>query len=160
MGVLQRARWWRISQNQALFSIVGTTYGGDGPQHLRSAEYTVMSIGQGPGLSNYTLGQSSGSPEVTLTQNQIPSHNHTVSGIAGAQTTDYVAVPAANYWIGSRESSTGKPDVLFAAAPTPGQSFAQQVISISGGSVPHMNEQPYLGMNYCIALYGIFPTRN
>jgi microcystin-dependent protein len=150
-----------ISQNQALFSIVGTTYGGDGRVTFglpNLQDQTVMSIGQGPGLSNYALGQTSGVAEVTLTQQQIPPHSHVASGM-GAKAADFTLAPNQNYWMGAREAG-GATDYMFAATPGTGQSFAGSVIGQAGSSIPHMNEQPYLGMNYCIALYGIFPSRN
>lgn len=151
-----------IAQNQALFSIVGTTYGGDGRVTFglpNIQDSTAMSIGQGPGLSNYVLGQTSGVAEVTLTQQQIPQHNHIASGMGTAKPSDLTLAPNQNYWMGTREGG-GATDFLFAATPGTGQSFAGSVIGQTGSSIPHLNEQPYLGMNYCIALYGIFPSRN
>lgn len=148
-----------ISQNQALFSIIGTTYGGNGIQNFalpNIQDRTVMGTGQSPGTSNYALGEESGVDEVTLSLGEMPQHNHAVSGIGGSV---FALAPAMNYWIGGRESG-GATDFLFAAAPGTGQAFAPQTISQTGSSFPHMNEQPYLGMNYCIALYGVFPTRN
>lgn len=150
-----------ISQNAALFAIVGTTYGGNGTTTFalpNIQDHTVMNIGQGPGLSNYVLGQTSGTAEVTLNSTQMPTHNHTLSGIGANAPTAYVPTPAPNFWIGNREGG-GKTDLLFAPAPG-ATTFASQAISVTGGNLPHMNEQPYLGMNYCIALYGIFPSRN
>lgn len=152
-----------IAQNQALFSIIGTTYGGDGRTTFalpNIQDSSVMSIGQGPGLSNYVLGQTSGVAEVTLTQTQMPAHTHTVSGSNANNPPDFKLAPIQNDWIGGRVGGTGNKDFLFATDPGASQTFASSVISVSGGSLPHMNEQPYLGMNYCIALYGIFPSRN
>ncbi len=146
-----------ISQNQALFAILGTTYGGNGVTTFalpNIQDSTVMNIGQGPGLSNYVLGQQSGVASVTLTQNQIPQHNHIATAQAAAK-ADFSNTPAAQGWMGSRAGGGN----LFSTAPS-GGNFAASVISTTGGSLPHMNEQPFLGMNYCIALYGIFPTRN
>ncbi|MEJ0026241.1 MAG: tail fiber protein [Rhizomicrobium sp.] len=151
-----------IAQNEALFTILGTTYGGDGRNTFglpNIQDSTVMNIGQGPGLSNYVLGQHSGSAEVTLTQNQIPLHSHAVNGQNAAQPTAFELVPQTSYWVGSREGGA-KTDFQFTPNPAAGQTFAPSVISVTGGSLPHNNEQPYLGMNYCIALYGIFPSRN
>ena len=150
-----------ISQNQALFSLIGTTYGGNGMTTYALPNIQdggVMNIGQGPGLSNYDLGQHSGASEVGLNSNQIPNHTHGVSAM-GAKSTDYELAPKQNYWIGTREGGAAN-DTLFSSNSTPGASFGAQVISIAGSSTPHQNEQPYLGMNFCIALYGVFPSRN
>lgn len=152
-----------IAQNQALFSLVGTSYGGNGQTTYalpNLQDRTVMNIGQAPGLSSYALGQPSGEPEVTLLTSQIPSHRHTVSTKGAANPADFNLAPQQNYWIGTREGGREKADALFTPDPTPGSSFASQVISVTGGSFEHQNEQPYLGMNFCIALYGIFPSRN
>lgn len=149
-----------ISQNQALFSIIGTTYGGNGVTTFalpNIQDQTIMNWGQGPGLTNYALGQQSGVAEVTLNQSQIPQHAHNpVQGYAPDNKADFFLSPSQNGWIGARAVTPS----LFATAPTPGASFAAQVISTTGGQQPHQNEQPYLCMNFCIALYGIFPSRN
>jgi microcystin-dependent protein len=148
-----------IVQYQALFSIIGTTYGGDGrttfalPNIQNNA---VMNMGQGPGLPNYALGETSGVPTVTLSQQQMPSHTHTVSAMGG---TAFTLEPEQNDWIGSREGGPAG-DFLFSTAPGSGQTFASQVITFSGSSLAHENMQPFLGMNYCIAVYGIFPPHS
>jgi microcystin-dependent protein len=147
-----------ISQNEVLFSLVGTTYGGNGTTTFalpNLQDSGVMNLGQGPGLSNYILGEHSGVPTVTLTANQLPTHNHMVN-VTGAPTrADYELAPGNGYWIGNRADS----GELFATA-TDGSALAPQTISVTGGSLPHDNQQPYLGMNYCIALSGIYPSRN
>ena len=111
-----------------------------------------MNIGQGPGLSNYVLGQVSGTPNVTLNANQIPSHGHTLFGHAG---TVNELSPTQNGWIGS----AALPGKLY-STDQPSATMSPSEITSAGGSLPHVNEQPYLAMNYCIALYGIFPSRN
>lgn len=148
-----------ISQNQALFSLIGTTYGGDGRTTYglpNIQDQTVVNIGQGPGLSNYVLGQTAGVAEVTVSQNQMPIHSHTVSASAADKPTDYVLPVANGDWIGKQDTGTAK---QFAPAGD-GSTFAAPTIAMAGGSLAHQNEQPYLGLNYCIALYGIFPSRN
>jgi microcystin-dependent protein len=151
-----------ITQNQALFSLIGTTYGGDGRLNFalpNIQDGAVMAQGQGPGTSSYALGQKSGVSDVTLLPANLPTHTHTVSGLADPTATDFKMAPAQGDWIGNRVG--GPPaDVLFATAPAAGQAFAPQTITFTGGSLPHANEQPYLCMNYCIALSGIFPSRN
>jgi microcystin-dependent protein len=148
-----------ISQNTALFSIIGTTYGGNGVTTFalpNIQDACVVATGQGPGLTNYALGQTAGVADVTLTQSQMPAHNHTVDASAADVIADYVLPVDQGYWIGKQATGSG---ILFAQAPD-GNTLAAQTITMAGGSLPHMNEQPYLGMNYCIAQYGIFPSRN
>jgi microcystin-dependent protein len=137
-----------IQQNTALFSILGTTYGGNGTTNfalpdLRSR--VPVHAGQGLGLSNYVLGQSAGEESVTLNVNEIPAHTHTQPATNGQQTTNRpnTALPAE----GGVYSSTSDGSALH---PT----------SSTGGSQPHDNIQPYLTVNYVIALQGIFPSRN
>ena len=144
-----------ISQNTALFSILGTTYGGDGQTTFglpNLQEKAVMNIGQGAGLSNYTLGEVTGVTTVTLQTTQIPGHNHTVSATAG---TTVSLSPQANGWFGT----AALPGKIFSDV-APSAAFALTALSSSGGGLAHNNQQPYLAMNYCIALFGIFPTRN
>jgi microcystin-dependent protein len=151
-----------IAQYQALFSIIGTTYGGDGIRTFalpNIQDRTVMAQGQGPGLSSYELGQTSGVSDVTLQVQNLPAHSHTVSGESGKAATDFTLIPAQNDWIGNRSGGAAS-DFMFAASPGSGQNFSGQTISFSGSTFPHINEQPYLCMNYCIAVYGIFPSRN
>ena len=149
-----------IAQNQALFAIIGTTYGGNGISTFavpNLQDSGAVSSGQGPGLSNYALGEVAGIANVTLTQQQMPAHNHTASGSAAATAAGYVVGVQNGYWMGEGDSGAAS---LFAASPDGTSKFAAQTISVAGGSLPHPNEQPYLGMNYCIAQFGIFPSRS
>jgi microcystin-dependent protein len=146
-----------ISQNQAFFAIIGTTYGGNGITTFgvpNIGNSGVVNQGQGPGLSNYAIGETAGVTDVTLTSQQTPTHTHNANGTAGSA---YGLTVANGSWMG--QSDTGNA-LLFESAPAGGVNLAQATISIAGGSLPHSNEQPYLGMNYCIAQYGIFPSRN
>lgn len=139
-----------IAQNTALFSLLGTTYGGNGQTTFALPDLrgrAPLNFGQGPGLSNYTLGQSSGTETVTLTQNEMPQHNHGVN--ASSQ-------PANATRPGNAFPSGGG---TYQTAPD-GTTMAQQMIALAGGSQPHNNLQPYLALNICIALEGIFPSRN
>jgi microcystin-dependent protein len=137
-----------ISQNTALFSILGTTYGGDGQTNfalpdLRSRVPTHF--GQGPGLSPYVLGQTGGTENVTLNVNQMPAHTHSQPATNGEQTTNRpnAALPAeGGVYSNESDGSTLHPTLS------------------SGGSQPHNNIQPYLTLNYIIAIAGIFPSRN
>lgn len=140
-----------IAQNSALFSILGTTYGGDGrvtfglPNLQGNAP---MNAGSGPGLTPRDLGETSGSTTVTLLQTELPSHTHTgtASATDGTQNTPLVLAEAAIY--GANPATA--PDQIVAMAPA---------VASTGGSQPHNNMQPYLGMTFIIALEGIFPAR-
>jgi microcystin-dependent protein len=143
-----------IAQNTALFSLLGTTYGGNGQTTfaLPNLQSRVpVHFGQGPGLSPYDLGQASGTETVTLTANQIAAHAHPYA-------------PAAN----GGDATSAKPAGKFMAntaaavyAPTSdGTLMGNQTTGPAGGNQPHENLQPYLAINFCIALEGIFPSRN
>jgi microcystin-dependent protein len=142
-----------ISQNTALFSLIGTTFGGDGVQtfnlpDLRSR--VAVGQGQGPGLSSYVQGQTGGQEGVALTIQQAPMHSHALMA-AGTATTPNPGPSLA----------LGTPDVAVrlygSGSPTP---LASSSIGNFGGSVSHENRQPFLALNYIIALQGIFPTRS
>ena len=140
-----------IAQNTALFSILGTTYGGNGQTtfglpDMRSS--VPIHPGQGPGLSAYSLGQKAGVETVTLLTSQIPAHNHLVN-VSGEDATSAKPtnnVPAA----GGAYSPPAAIDGI----------MATNTIGNTGGSQPHTNIQPYLCVNFIIALEGIFPSRN
>jgi microcystin-dependent protein len=141
-----------ISQNTALFSLLGTTYGGDGQTTFQLPNLqsrVAIHQGQGSGLSLYDIGQASGSETVTLTQNQMPQHSHSVSASSAPGTSGRPAsaVPA---------RSTGE----VYAGSSDGTTMSPSMIGNAGGSQPHTNIQPYLTLNFCIALQGIFPSRN
>jgi microcystin-dependent protein len=141
-----------ISQNTALFSLLGTFYGGDGVTNfalpdLRSR--VPVGQGQGQGLSPYNIGQQGGSENVALNQAQMPSHNHTV----GANDS-----PAA----GTRPGGgvLARTSAAIYATSTDGTTMLANMVNAAGGNQPHPNLQPYLCINYCIALQGVFPSRN
>jgi microcystin-dependent protein len=141
-----------ITQNTALFSLLGTTYGGNGTNNFALPDLrgrVPISSGQGPGLTNYFLGEVAGSENVTLTSNEMPTHIHQVvaNNGPGSATRPAGAVPA----------RTGTSN--YAAAPD-GTAMNAGMISSAGGSQPHQNLQPLLVLNFCIAMQGIFPSRN
>lgn len=141
-----------ISQNTALFSLLGTNYGGNGTTNFALPNLqgrTPISPGQGPGLSNRTLGEQAGSESVTLTAAQIPSHTHQLNATTPATTgTPGNAVTLA---------ATAGARVYRAATNLVAMSAP---LSSGGGGQPHENRQPYLGLNFVIALQGVFPSRN
>jgi microcystin-dependent protein len=142
-----------IAQNTALFSILGTTYGGNGQTTFALPDLrgrVAIGPGQGPGLSNRLLGEASGEETVTLNMEQMPRHAHMAAARSEGGTS---AAPANGVWAGSTAR-----DSIYAA--TPDTTMNPQAIAPTGGSQPHGNMQPYLGVNYIIALEGIYPSRN
>jgi microcystin-dependent protein len=151
-----------IAQNTALFSILGTTYGGNGQTTFALPDFrgrSAVGTGQGPGLSNISLGEMSGTESVTLLISQMPAHTHATTGTLsmGARngagdsispTGNYPAVVA-----GTNLYSTTQDAQM---APLNGS----LTIGIAGGSQPFSNRDPYLGMNHIICLEGIYPSRN
>lgn len=146
-----------ISQNTALFSLLGTTYGGDGKSTFALPDMqgnAPMHPGQGPGLSQHDLGEESGSSTVTLLLTEIPSHVHTV-GRAVAANGDALT-PVGNLWA---QAPGGRGSVANYHEAPPNGTLNVNCIGIAGGSLPHNNMQPYLTLNFCIALQGVFPAR-
>jgi microcystin-dependent protein len=148
-----------IAQNTALFSILGTTYGGNGQTTFALPDLRgrgPVGVGQGPGLPLVDLGQVGGEPTVTLLTTQVPAHNHTLlasTGLGDAST------PVAGKSLGVVTDATANPLNAYATA-APSVALAPQSIGNTGGSQPHNNLPPFLGMNYIICLEGIFPSRN
>ncbi|HMJ76533.1 MAG TPA: tail fiber protein [Iamia sp.] len=142
-----------ISQMTALFSLLGTTYGGNGQTTFALPDLRgrrAISSGQGPGLQFYDLGQVSGVETVTLIQTEMPQHTHSVL----ASTSDSSSKNPSQNILGGTASP------VYAAVATANATLAPQTIGMAGGSQPHENRAPYLTLNYCIALEGIFPSRN
>lgn len=145
-----------IAQNTALFALLGTTYGGDGRTTFGLPDLRGrVPIGQGtaPGLSAYNLGQVGGSETVTLNTAQIPAHNH---GLNAYDTVGDTASPN-----GSSLANTATLDKDYIKNPGANStvSLAASSIATAGGNQPHSNIQPYLTVNYYIAIVGVFPTR-
>jgi microcystin-dependent protein len=144
-----------ISQNTALFSLLGTTYGGDGITNfaLPNLQGRVpIHWGSGAGLSTYVIGEQGGVENVTLIQSQLPSHNHSLTASSGAGTG---AAPAATEVLAA---STTRDKLYSTSAPN--TTLSAQAIGTTGGNLPHTNLQPYLAVSFIIALQGIFPSRN
>ncbi len=146
-----------IAQNTALFSLLGTTYGGNGTQTFALPNLQgrmPIGIGSGPGLTPRVLGESGGVENVTLLSTEIPSHTHIpqASSVAGTQ-----ASPAGGVWAAS---SGGRTPLPLYAAPPSNVAMSASAIGAAGNSQAHPNRQPYLAITYIIALQGIFPSRN
>jgi microcystin-dependent protein len=150
-----------ISQNTALFSLLGTTYGGDGIQTfaLPNLQGRVpIHQGQGPGLSPYVIGQVAGSENVTLLQNQMPTHNHLV-GVSNQLGTVSDPTNAILAQGNSGEARRPVPVSDYVTTAVTG-ALAPTTVSSVGGNQPHTNLQPFLCVNFIIALQGIFPSRS
>jgi microcystin-dependent protein len=149
-----------IAQNTALFSILGTTYGGNGQTTFGLPDLrgrVPIHLGQGPGLSNYSLGQLAGVENTTLTQNNLPPHSHTLNASISGQAN--AATPANNFLgVGKVPSSSETINMYNSAASAAVMNPAS--ITGGGGGQPFSIIQPYLCINFLIALEGIFPSRN
>jgi microcystin-dependent protein len=146
-----------IQSNTALFSLLGTTYGGNGQTTFGLPDFrgrTPIHFGQGPGLSQYVLGEESGSETVTLLPTEMPAHIHQISGAVIANSS------STNTPNGSSMFTNATPNPLYAITTANLLNLAPQSISITGGSQPHENHQPYLGLTFIIAIQGVFPSRN
>src|SRR5436189_5471210 len=143
-----------LSQNTALFSLLGTTYGGDGKSNFALPNLqgnAPMHPGQGPGLSLHDLGETGGSETVSLLQTEMPAHAHTLN--ASTQPGEDPTPGPAEALARSIGAS------LYQTATSPVVAMAPNALSSAGGSQPHNNMMPYLTMNFCIALQGVYPPR-
>jgi microcystin-dependent protein len=147
-----------IAQNNALYALLGTTYGGDGITTFGLPDLrgrVALSQGQGPGLTNRVLGEKAGTETVTLTINSMPAHTHTAVASAAEVTS-----PAVSNMVPAAPKNGGK----FYLPTNVGTQNAVQLdaatIGTSGGSQPHDNIMPILAIDYIIALEGIFPSQN
>ena len=145
-----------ISQNTALFSLLGTTYGGNGKSTFalpNMAGNAPMHPGQGPGLSLHDLGETGGSQFVTLLESEMPFHNHLINTHnldAGGLQNPGPTVILAKSAQGNAYQTTVNANIV---------QMGFQTLSPAGGSLPHNNMQPYLVLEFCIALQGVFPPR-
>ncbi len=142
-----------LSQNTALFSLLGTTYGGDGKSNfaLPNLQGCVpLHAGQGPGLSLRDLGESAGSASVTLLNSELPSHSHTPTRSLGSTAVAHFESPSSSLALSRSDGFLA----YSAAALTPGLGT-----TVAGGSQPHNNVMPSLTLNFCIALQGVYPPR-
>jgi microcystin-dependent protein len=140
-----------ISENDTLFTLIGTTYGGDGQETfaLPNLQSRIpIHAGQGPGMPAYTLGEMAGTETITLTTGQIPSHNHAAlaTSNSGNQST-----PQNGIWASPGQGVYG--------TGTPSLAMKANLMANSGGNQPHENMMPYLTINFVISLYGVYPTQ-
>lgn len=148
-----------ISQNTALFSLLGTYYGGDGRSTFALPNLQgVMPLGQGqgPGLADRFLGEGGGSETVTLLQTEMPQHTHVLNAIKAAGTT---SSPAGALWAQPRYGRTAENSFAQPLAPGAAVQMSPNALQPTGGNLPHNNMPPYLAINFVIALQGVFPPR-
>lgn len=146
-----------LSQNTALFALLGTTYGGDGKSNFALPDLqgaSPMFYGQGPGLSLYDIGESGGSTTVSLLESEIPSHPHALMA-----TPNSADVEAPGPTVTLARSTPGFVYKMPASTP-PLVQLGDNTIAPAGGDQPHNNLMPYLTLNFCIALQGVFPPRS
>lgn len=142
-----------ISQNTALFSLLGTTYGGDGRSTFALPDFQGnigVHPGQGNGLSYYDLGEIGGSDVVTLLQTEMPNHTHNLMSVPDPGDTNIVTSNA----IGRSSGAS-----VYSNAAAPLVTMNPMTLGVTGSSLPHNNMQPYLTLNFIIAMQGIFPPR-
>lgn len=143
-----------IAQNTALFSLLGTTYGGNGQTTFALPDLrgrTIIGQGQGPGLSPYSLGQMAGTESTTLNINQMPMHTHPFQNSASENDADS-KIPLNNFFASQTNN--------FYSTSQDGTKMGMQTTGVSGGNQPFSILSPYLTLAPCIALQGIFPSRN
>jgi microcystin-dependent protein len=149
-----------LSQNTALFSLLGTTYGGDGKSTFALPNlqgFSAMHPGQGNGLSLRDLGEQGGEEQVTLLVSEIPLHNHNImcSNNDPAASIPTNQQPAKGLWDSGAESGV----IGFYSTVAQNATMAFQALAPYGGGLPHNNMQPYLFVNFCLAMQGVFPPR-
>ena len=142
-----------IAQNTALFSLLGTTYGGNGQSNFALPNLqgsAPMHPGQGPGLSHHDLGEIGGADTVSLIESEMPAHTHAVTASLsdGTEQTPFNAFYATGVGIGQYAAS-GATTIL-----------SDNAVGLAGGGQPHNNLQPYLTLSFCIALQGVYPPRS
>ncbi len=148
-----------IASNTALFSIIGTTYGGNGQTTFALPNLqgsTVTGVGQSPGLSDWVWGEQAGENQVTLINSELPQHNHLMVGM---NTAGDLTAPAAGAFL-AKDGRGGGVTTFMASSAAANTTLSPLALSPTGGGQAHENRQPYLVLNYCIALAGVYPVRN
>jgi microcystin-dependent protein len=164
----------QIAQNSALFSLLGTTFGGDGQTTFNLPDLrgrSMINAGQGPGLSSYVLGQSGGTENQTLVTGNLPAHSHPVTNdpngglnAANSKASSAQPTPGAIFGRGVDDVGTSVPEIYLPAGTTPtialGLNVAGSIqVGLTGNSVPFSILSPYLAVTVVIAMEGIFPSR-
>jgi microcystin-dependent protein len=151
-----------IAQNTALFSLLGINFGGDGRTNFQLPDLrgrAPVGFGQGPGLSAYNIGETGGGETVTISSANYPAHSHTLSAAASAATGN-----APNGLFEAQGQTGGRGGTinlaLYSGSGTGTTLATAALTAAAGGGQPHNNRQPYLALNFCIALQGIFPARS
>jgi microcystin-dependent protein len=177
-GTIAEIRWWAanfaprnwaycngqiiaIATNTALFSLLGTTYGGNGVQTFALPDFrgrAAVGTGTGPGLPSVQLGEQSGTESVTLIQSEMPAHSHPATTNATTETP--TGNSAAGTFLASGTRAVTMTSIYQTGAADAPMGAGSIQVGPAGGNAPHSNIQPYLGMNHIICLYGIFPSRN
>jgi microcystin-dependent protein len=145
-----------VTQNTTLFSLLGTTYGGNGSttfQLPNLVDRAACSQGQGPGLTQRTIGEAFGEISHTLITQEMPSHSHAMTIYGQSNTAYRGASPQAGNWLGGPLKTSS-----FVPSGTPNTTLSPNEIAQTGGNQPHENRHPYLVLNYCIALSGAYPS--
>jgi microcystin-dependent protein len=140
-----------ISENEVLFQLIGTTYGGDGEETFNLpnlASRVPIHMGTGPDGTTYQIGEMNGTEQETLSTQQIPNHNHALVATGAAATE---LVPGSNV--------TAEAQKRFYSTAAPAAQMATTAIGPAGGSQPHENTQPFLCINFIISLFGVFPSQ-
>ncbi len=152
-----------IAQNQALFALLGTTYGGNGTTTFNLPDLRgriAVGFGQGTGLSPYVQGAAGGRETHQLLTGEVPSHTHTANAVNNGQSNG-TNVPSSTVLMGSGYGiETNNPVENIYSSAAPSVAMGANAIGPGGGNVPHENRMPFLTINYCIALQGIFPSRS
>jgi microcystin-dependent protein len=157
-----------IQQFTALFSLLGTTYGGNGTTNFglpNLQSRVAIGSGQPPGGSNYVLGQTAGEEAHTLLHGEMAMHSHVLNADANTPATSNTNVPASNVVLGQgigvpAQGANFAVNMYTLTSGTPSGSLDTRTVAIGGGGQPHANVMPYLALTFCIATTGIFPSRN
>jgi len=147
-----------ISQNAALFSLFGTNFGGNGQTNFLLPNLIgrgPVNQGQGPNLTNRVIGATFGEFDVSLTINEIPNHSHTFQPSNPPGGATHTLAPKTGSGV-----TKFAPDLYVPNNPTPNATLAPNAVTQTGGNQPHANQQPYLSVNFCVALAGNFPSFN
>jgi len=150
-----------IQSNTALFSLIGTYYGGNGTSNFQLPDLrgrTALQQGQGPGLSDYVLGETVGVENETMLYSNMPAHNHLVNASTSAGST---ALPSGNFLSEAKDPNNPRlPAQLFYNAGPVNTTLNPQALGVTGSSIPFNIQQPLLGLSVMIATSGIYPARN